>query len=162
MCRRDRFLEKVQRPAVALGDVARDRQAQSAAAVTVLRRPARGVTSEEAIEDPVAVLRGNPRSVISNIKDRAVGPCGERDADLVGGMADRVVEAEDRAEVLSTRESLHTQMGLHRRVLHTANTTPVEPDVLENKFYALGVGPVLELDLSPRFGRSVLVAVTHG
>jgi hypothetical protein len=69
-------------------------------------------------------------------------------------------EAEDRAEILSTRESLRTPTGFYSRVLHTANTTALEPDVLENKFYARGVGPVLELDLSPEFGRAVLVRVT--
>jgi hypothetical protein len=70
-------------------------------------------------------------------------------------------EAEDRAEILSTRESMRTPTGFHTHVLHTANTSRVEPAVLENKFYARGVGPVLELDLSPAFGRAVLVRVTH-
>jgi hypothetical protein len=69
-------------------------------------------------------------------------------------------KAEDRAEVLSTRESLQTPTGLYERVLHTANTTPLQPEILENKFYARGVGPVLELDLSPEFGRAVLVRMT--
>ena len=41
------------------------------------------------------------------------------------------------------------------------NTTPLEPDVLENKFYARGIGPVLELDLSPERGTALLNRVTH-
>ena len=45
--------------------------------------------------------------------------------------------------------------------MQTANTTPLEPRLLENKLYARGVGPVLELDLSPELGRAVLVGVTH-
>ncbi|WP_148613245.1 hypothetical protein [Nocardioides rubriscoriae] len=69
--------------------------------------------------------------------------------------------AEDRARILSTHEVLRTPTGLHRGVVQTANTSPLEPDVLENKFYARGVGPVLELDLSPELGRAVLVRVTH-
>ncbi len=50
---------------------------------------------------------------------------------------------------------------MHRRVVQTANTTPLEPQLLENKLYARGVGPVLEPDLSPALGRGVLVEVTH-
>jgi hypothetical protein len=70
-------------------------------------------------------------------------------------------DAEDQAAVLSTAEPLRTPTGFHRNVLHTANTTPLTPDALENKFYARGIGPVLELDLSPDLGRAVLVRVTH-
>ncbi len=73
----------------------------------------------------------------------------------------RAGEAEDRARILSTSETLRTPTGLHRDAVQTANTTPLEPDVLENKFYARGVGPVLELDLSPELGSAVLVRVTH-
>ena len=69
-------------------------------------------------------------------------------------------EAEDRAFVLSRRESLQTPTGFHRRVLHTANWTPLQPRLLENKLYARGVGPVLELDLSPQPSRAVLVGVS--
>ena len=80
--------------------------------------------------------------------------CGYREEYLEG-------EAEDRARILSTQETLRTPTGVHRRVVQTANTTPLEPRLLENKFYARGVGPVLELDLSPELGRAVLVEVTH-
>lgn len=80
--------------------------------------------------------------------------CGYREEYLAG-------EAEDQARILSTQETLRTPTGLHRRVVQTANTTTLEPDLLENKFYARGVGPVLELDLSPELGRGVLVRVTH-
>lgn len=70
-------------------------------------------------------------------------------------------EAEDRAVVLARGESLATPTGFHRRVLHTSNSTPLEPRVLEQKFYARGLGPVVEVDVSPRFSRAVLVSVTH-
>ena len=70
-------------------------------------------------------------------------------------------EAEDRALILARSESITTPTGHYRQVLHTANTTPLEPDVLENKLYARGVGPVVEIDLSPAWSRSVLVRVTH-
>ena len=70
-------------------------------------------------------------------------------------------EAEDGARILSRTESMDTPTGFHRRVLHTANTNPLEPAILENKFYARGVGPVLEVDLSPTWSRSELVRVTR-
>ena len=73
----------------------------------------------------------------------------------------RAGEAEDQAAVLSLSEAMRTPTGFHRKMLHTSNTTPLEPDVLENKFYARGIGPVLELDLSPELGRAVLVRVTR-
>ncbi len=80
--------------------------------------------------------------------------CGYREEYFEG-------EAEDQARILSTQETLRTPTGLHRAVVQTANTSPVEPNVLENKFYARGLGPVLELDLSPALGRAELVRVTH-
>lgn len=70
-------------------------------------------------------------------------------------------EAEDGARILSRSESMDTPTGLHRHVLHTANTNPLEPGRLENKFYARGVGPVLEVDLSPTWSRAELVRVTR-
>ena len=66
-------------------------------------------------------------------------------------------EAEDRAVVLALSEAVTVPAGSFRRLLHTANTTPLEPTLLENKFYARGVGPVLEVDLSPSFSSAVLV-----
>jgi hypothetical protein len=80
--------------------------------------------------------------------------CRYREEHLAG-------EAEDRARILATGETLSTPTGLHHDVVQTANTTPLEPDVLENKFYAPGIGPVLELDLSPGRGSAVLTRVTH-
>lgn len=70
-------------------------------------------------------------------------------------------EAEDRAFSLSRREDVAVPSGFHRDVLHTANRTPLTPWLLENKFYARGLGPVLELDLSPEPGRAVLVRVSR-
>lgn len=66
-------------------------------------------------------------------------------------------EAEDRARVLSTTETIETRFGLRHRVLQTANTTPLHRDILENKFYVRGLGPVLELSVSPDLGSAVLV-----
>jgi hypothetical protein len=52
-------------------------------------------------------------------------------------------EAEDSAEVLSLDETVEVPFGSFQNVLKTEDTTPLEPDVVEHKFYAKNVGPVL-------------------
>jgi hypothetical protein len=52
--------------------------------------------------------------------------------------------------------------GSFDEVLMTKDTTPLEPDVLEHKFYAKDVGPVLVLKLSGDSGREELVRFTRG
>ena len=44
----------------------------------------------------------------------------------------------------------------------TAETSPVEPRVLEYKFYARGVGPVLAVDVSGGTDREDLVRYRRG
>ena len=44
----------------------------------------------------------------------------------------------------------------------TLETTPLEPDVLEAKFYARGVGVVLAVGLSGEADREVLVRLWAG
>jgi hypothetical protein len=68
-------------------------------------------------------------------------------------------EAEDAGKVLSLDEWLEVPAGKYRDVLMTKDWTPLEPDVLEHKFYAKGVGPVLALSLSGSGGREELVSV---
>ena len=66
-------------------------------------------------------------------------------------------EAEDRAEVLSTDERAEVPYGAFDQGLLTKETTPLEPDVLEYKLYAKGVGPVLALGVSGGGDREELV-----
>jgi hypothetical protein len=66
-------------------------------------------------------------------------------------------EAEDRGAVLSLDERVEVPFGSFDGVLMTKDTTPLEPDVLEHKFYARGVGPVLVLGLSGGGGREELL-----
>jgi hypothetical protein len=80
--------------------------------------------------------------------------CGYREEYLEG-------VAEDRAAILAKTEALRVPAGSYRGVLHTTNATPLEPDILENKFYARGVGPVAEFDISPSFSSVVLLSVTR-
>jgi hypothetical protein len=80
--------------------------------------------------------------------------CGYREEYLAG-------VAEDRAAILAKSEALKVPAGTYRGVLHTTNSTPLEPDILENKFYARGVGPVAEFDISPSFSSVVLLSVSR-
>jgi hypothetical protein len=70
-------------------------------------------------------------------------------------------EAEDRGEILSLDEKVEVPFGSFDGVLMTKDTTPLEPDVLEHKFYAKGVGPVLAVAISGGSGREELVRFTR-
>jgi hypothetical protein len=65
--------------------------------------------------------------------------------------------SEDQARVVLRRGQVAVPAGRYDRVRVTDETTPLEPAVDEMKFYARGVGVVMELGVSPRFSRSVLV-----
>ncbi len=66
-------------------------------------------------------------------------------------------EAEDRARIVSLREQAEVPAGHYRRVLMTRESNPLEPRVLEFKFYARGVGPVLAVSVSGGSDREELV-----
>jgi hypothetical protein len=57
-------------------------------------------------------------------------------------------EAEDQATVLSLDEQAQVPAGDYQGLLLTKEFTPVEPDVLEYKWYAQGVGQVLAITVS--------------
>jgi hypothetical protein len=68
-------------------------------------------------------------------------------------------EAEDNGEVLSVAERVSVESGDFEDVVMTKDTTPLEPDVLEYKWYASGVGVVLVIGVSPDFSREELLEV---
>jgi hypothetical protein len=68
-------------------------------------------------------------------------------------------EAEDNGEVLSTNEMAEVPHGQFDDMLLTKDTITIEPDVLEYKLYAKGVGPVLVLGVSGGGGREELVEI---
>ena len=70
-------------------------------------------------------------------------------------------EAEDAAEILSLHERVTVPAGSFGDVLMTREWTPLEPAVLEHKFYAPGVGPVLALTIAGAPGREELVRVVR-
>jgi hypothetical protein len=69
--------------------------------------------------------------------------------------------AEDIAEVQSLTESVVVPHGSFTNCVRIEETTPLEPDALEHKFYATGVGLVLTID-EVTGDRSELVRVTTG
>ena len=66
-------------------------------------------------------------------------------------------EAEDAAVVLGLHERAETPLGSYEGVLMTKDFTRLDPEVLEYKFYAPGVGPVVALGVSGEIGREELV-----
>ena len=70
--------------------------------------------------------------------------------------------AEDGAEVLSVDGKVQVPFGMFRDAMITRNYSGIEPDVQELKFYARGVGPVLELLVSGGSGRDELLSYTKG
>ena len=70
--------------------------------------------------------------------------------------------AEDEASTLAVGQQAGTPAGHFRDVVMTREVTPLEPDALEFKFYARGVGPVLAVEVSGGSAREELVRVRWG
>ena len=70
-------------------------------------------------------------------------------------------KAEDAAEVLSVEGKVQVPFGFFRDAVITRNYSGIEPKVEELKFYAKGVGPVLELLVSGGAGRTELLEYTE-
>jgi hypothetical protein len=66
-------------------------------------------------------------------------------------------EAEDRGEIVSLDEQAEAPFGHFKNVLMTKDTNPLEPKVLEFKFYARGVGPVVAVSVSGGSDREELI-----
>ena len=68
-------------------------------------------------------------------------------------------EAEDIGEVLSLNETITVPFGRFEGCLKTEETTRLEPDVLEHKYYCPGLGHALTLDMEDGDTRYELIAV---
>jgi hypothetical protein len=66
--------------------------------------------------------------------------------------------AEDRAEVVSISEHARVPAGPYDGMVMTEETTPLEPGVLEHKYYARDIGMVLTVDIGAGGTRDELVA----
>jgi len=69
-------------------------------------------------------------------------------------------QAEDLAEVLATAEHAKVPTGSYDGVVMTKETNPLEPQLLERKYYARGVGPVLTVDVAGGGVRDELISFT--
>ena len=70
--------------------------------------------------------------------------------------------AEDGAEILTLHAHAKVPYGAYDRLVQTRNFSGIEPNVIEEKFYARGVGVVLEITVSGGSDRSELVSFRHG
>jgi hypothetical protein len=71
-------------------------------------------------------------------------------------------EAEDAGEILSLDEKAEVPFGAFQDVLMTRDTTPLEPDLVEHKFYARDVGPVMALTVAGGSDREELLSFVSG
>jgi hypothetical protein len=70
--------------------------------------------------------------------------------------------AEDRAVIFSLDEQVEVPYGHFKDVVMTKDLNPLQPRILEYKFYARGIGPVLALGVSGGADREELVRYTRG
>ena len=70
-------------------------------------------------------------------------------------------EAEDEGEIVSVGVQAEVPAGHYTDVLMTQDTNPLEPKVLEFKFYAPQVGPVLAVGVSGGSDREELLSYTR-
>jgi hypothetical protein len=68
-------------------------------------------------------------------------------------------EAEDHFTVLSLNASVRVPYVSSDRALKTKEFTPLEPKVLDNKYYVLGIGTVLEVAIKGPVERLELISV---
>ncbi|MCZ6758593.1 MAG: hypothetical protein O7C39_09945 [Bacteroidetes bacterium] len=66
-------------------------------------------------------------------------------------------EAEDVGEVLAINQSVTVPSGSFTECVQIRDTTPLQPDVLEHKYFCPGVGTVLTIDLKANNLRDELV-----
>jgi hypothetical protein len=71
-------------------------------------------------------------------------------------------EAEDLAKVVELAARADTPAGSYADALVTEDWTPLEPDIVERKFYAKGVGLVMERVISGGHGINRLVEISSG
>ena len=70
-------------------------------------------------------------------------------------------EAEDQGEILSLDESVSVPYGSFSNVIKTRDTTPLEPDIVENKYYAPDIGEVKAISVKGESDESALVQINN-
>ena len=105
-----------------------------------------GENTEELIDGRPSTLAGTFTAGINNDKPGIVMEGNS----LVGDFYRQefaLATAEDNALVVSLNATVTVPRGTFTHCLKTLETTPLEPDARENKYYASGVGNVLTVDL---------------
>ena len=70
--------------------------------------------------------------------------------------------AEDHGEILAVDATASIPYGTYDKVVQTEDTTPLEPDLVEQKYYAPGVGVVMEKTVAGGEELVELVSFTKG
>jgi hypothetical protein len=81
---------------------------------------------------------------------------------LVGRQEFRKGEAEDHFEVLDLKASVSVPFVSSKRALRTREWTPLEPGVIDNKYYVRGIGSVREIAVKGPVERLRLVSFKKG
>ena len=68
-------------------------------------------------------------------------------------------EAEDMAEVISLNETVTVPFGTFENCLQTKEWTPLEPGIVEHKFYAPGIGFIKEIKVEGEEGYAELTDI---
>jgi hypothetical protein len=71
-------------------------------------------------------------------------------------------QAEDHYRVKSLAAKVHTPAASSTHALLTEEWTPLEPGVLDHKYYVRGIGTVLEQTVKGGDERNTLVSIRHG
>jgi hypothetical protein len=70
-------------------------------------------------------------------------------------------EAEDKAEIISLNESATVSYGTYNNLVMTREWTPLDTSLTENKYYAPGIGVVLEVTVKGGTERVELTDIIH-
>ena len=106
-----------------------------------------GENSEELASDRVVSLEGSWTGGVDGAKPGIIMKAQPAVGDFYR-QEFALDTAEDMARVLSLTESVTVPYGSFSNCLETEETEPLEPDALEHKFYAAGVGNLLTIDLN--------------
>jgi hypothetical protein len=117
-----------------------------------------GEDSKEIKNGEVINRKGSWEAGVDGARPGIVMPADPRPGDRYA-QEDAPGVAEDRGEVLSLNETIEVPYDSYENVLKTKDTTPLEPDVEEHKYYARNVGLIAEEEVGAREERAELVDV---
>ncbi len=105
-----------------------------------------GENSRELAGEAVTSIEGSFEAGVNGAKPGIIMKAHPLPGDLYRQEFD-LGNAEDIAEVADLTNSITVPYGSFTNCLRTIETSPLEPEALENKYYAAGVGNLLTIDL---------------